>query len=297
MYGSAGAKHCIQASTNNNLYLDTPSGGTLFLNTSTTTSGTATFSNGSAAQGAPYSAIFGKASSTNSGQIALIDGTSNNQYTQLYCRSNVFGVQGNITSIALQKNTSVTGTLNVSGTTTLATTTITSATTTNLNMLNVPLYNGLNFSNINKASMTLAHTAVIPITICAVVGNTASSTVLQTSIVARSSNAIRITVNIPLSNWGTSATNHHMSLARTATGVPFTFGQSLTTTLVAGSYGLHHIMSGIQYDSASFSYIDNLAITVGYTYTYCIVVRQNTIASAGNIGNSNYSEITVEEIY
>ena len=76
--------------------------------------GTITCINGSSVQGAPYSAVFGQSSSTNSGQLALIDGTSNNQYAQLYCRSNVFGVQGNITSIALQKNTSITGSLDVS---------------------------------------------------------------------------------------------------------------------------------------------------------------------------------------
>jgi hypothetical protein len=76
--------------------------------------GTITCSNGSAVQGAPYSAVFGQASSTKSGQIAIIDATSANQYAQIYCRSNVLGIQGNITSIALQKNTSITGTLDVS---------------------------------------------------------------------------------------------------------------------------------------------------------------------------------------
>ena len=41
---------------------------------------------------------------TQSGQMALIDGSSSNQYAQLYCRSNIFGVQGNIiaTSIIAQ---------------------------------------------------------------------------------------------------------------------------------------------------------------------------------------------------
>ena len=48
---------------------------------------------GNNASGVSYSATFGSASSTQSGQIALIDGTSSNQYAQLYCRSNVFGVQ------------------------------------------------------------------------------------------------------------------------------------------------------------------------------------------------------------
>ena len=45
--------------------------------------------------------MFGLASSTQSGQKALIDGTSSNQYAQLSCRSNIFGVQGNITGIQL----------------------------------------------------------------------------------------------------------------------------------------------------------------------------------------------------
>jgi hypothetical protein len=81
--------------------------------------GTITSTNGSSVQGVTYSAIFGQANTTRSGQIAIIDGTSNNQYAQLFCRSNVFGVQGNITSISLQKNTAVTGTFSVSGAITL----------------------------------------------------------------------------------------------------------------------------------------------------------------------------------
>jgi len=57
--------------------------------------------------------MFGFASSTQSGQIALIDGTSNNQYAQLYCRSNIFGVQGNIIGIQLEKATKIATSLNV----------------------------------------------------------------------------------------------------------------------------------------------------------------------------------------
>ena len=70
--------------------------------------GTTSFTNGSSVPVTPYSAVFGQASSTRSGQIVFIDGTSNNQYAQLYCRSTVVGIQGNITSIALTKNTSIT---------------------------------------------------------------------------------------------------------------------------------------------------------------------------------------------
>ena len=75
--------------------------------------GTSSFTNGSNVQGVAYSAVFGQASTTRSGQIVFIDGTSNNQYAQLYCRSNVFGIQGNITSISLQKPTTVTAALSL----------------------------------------------------------------------------------------------------------------------------------------------------------------------------------------
>jgi len=57
--------------------------------------------------------MFGLASSTQSGQKALIDGTSSDQYAQLYCCSNIFGVQGNITGIQLEKATKIATSLNV----------------------------------------------------------------------------------------------------------------------------------------------------------------------------------------
>lgn len=85
--------------------------GVISLNTTisqaTTFTATSYFTNGNNIQGSVYSAIYGQASTTRSGQIALIDGTSNNQYAQLYCRSNNFGVQGNITSISLEKPTKI----------------------------------------------------------------------------------------------------------------------------------------------------------------------------------------------
>ena len=68
---------------------------------------------GNNASGVSYSAMFGSPSSTQSGQIALIDGTSSNQYAQLYCRSNIFGVQGNIIGIQLEKATKIATSLNV----------------------------------------------------------------------------------------------------------------------------------------------------------------------------------------
>ena len=77
---------------------------------------TIVFYKGNNVQGGPYSAVFGTANSTNSGNIAIIDGTSNNQYAQLYCRSNIFGIQGNITTISLEKVTKITtGALSVLG--------------------------------------------------------------------------------------------------------------------------------------------------------------------------------------
>lgn len=70
---------------------------------------------GNNAQGAPYSLWLGQASSTKSAQAVFIDGFSSNQYAQLYCRNNVFGIQGNITSISLEKQINATQGLTVSG--------------------------------------------------------------------------------------------------------------------------------------------------------------------------------------
>ena len=95
----------------------TNSTGVISLNTTIaqaqTFTSTATFTNGSNAQGAPYSAVFGLASSTKSGQIALIDALTYNSYAQLYCRSRNFGVQGNIDTISLEKPTTIVSSLNV----------------------------------------------------------------------------------------------------------------------------------------------------------------------------------------
>ena len=58
-----------------------------------------------------YSAIFGTAS--RSGQIAIMDGLTYNTYAQLYCRSNIFGIQGNVGNIQLDKPTKIATSLNV----------------------------------------------------------------------------------------------------------------------------------------------------------------------------------------
>jgi hypothetical protein len=87
-----------------------------------TCTGTGTFPKGNNAAGVSYSAVFGAANNpASSGQIAIVDGNSNNQYAQVYCRSNTFGVQGNCTAISLWKPTTIGTSLTVKDAT-LATT-------------------------------------------------------------------------------------------------------------------------------------------------------------------------------
>ena len=74
-----------------------------------------TFSFGNNAQGGSYSAIFGNAA--RSGQIVLMDGLTYNTYAQLYCRSNIFGIQGNLGSIQLEKPTKIATSLNITNST------------------------------------------------------------------------------------------------------------------------------------------------------------------------------------
>ena len=67
---------------------------------------------GNNTQGGPnYSAVFGSASL--SGQICIMDGLTANTYAQLYCRSNIFGIQGNVGNIQLEKPTKIATSLNV----------------------------------------------------------------------------------------------------------------------------------------------------------------------------------------
>ena len=75
------------------------------------TTGRSEFLNGNNTQGTNYSAYFGTGNSK-SAQLVLFDGLAVNQYAQLYCRSYVFGIQGNIGSISLEKTTNVTGSVN-----------------------------------------------------------------------------------------------------------------------------------------------------------------------------------------
>ena len=74
-----------------------------------------TFSFGNNAQGGSYSAIFGNAA--RSGQIVLMDGLTYNTYAQLYCRSNIFGIQENLGSIQLEKPTKIATSLNITNST------------------------------------------------------------------------------------------------------------------------------------------------------------------------------------
>ena len=108
-----------------------------------------------------------------------------------------------------------------------------------------------------------------------------------------------MTVNIPLSNWGATVQNKHLSVARYA-GSPWVVGQNTTGDIIGGTsvYGLHHILSGTTYDSVSFTYIDALLITAGMTYYYGVCARANTtaMASAG-IGNNAYADISCEELF
>ena len=154
------------------------------------------------------------------------------------------------------------------------------------------------FYNIQKSSiLVMAHTTTLQFgTDWMPIGNTSTTTPLQVSITAKSSNSyMRITVNVSLSNWGTVATNRHVSVGKATSA--YAWATFYTTALVNGNYGIHHILSGLQYESMHFSYIDTLANTAGTTYYYCLLGRSNTANATGiNLGNSSYAEITVEEL-
>ena len=163
----------------------------------------------------------------------------------------------------------------------------------------VPSFNNNKFNNITKCSIAgMAHTGAIPITNWMPIGHTATTTLLQASIVARGkmSSYFRITVNIPLSNWGTTASNHHLSIIRQTT--PCVWNTVVGIDITNVNYGLRHILSGIQYDSCNMTYIDTQGSISGTSYYYCVLARSNTLAtSASNVGNTNYSDITVEELF
>ena len=46
------------------------------------------------------------------------------------------------------------------------------------------------------------------------------------------------------------------------------------------------------------TYIDTQGSISGTSYYYCVLARSNTVAtSASSLGNTNYSDITVEELF
>ena len=159
---------------------------------------------------------------------------------------------------------------------------------------------GGKFNNINKATLNpCAFTTSIPLTWIAV-QHTATSVYLSNSITMRTTNNIKITVNISLNNWGTAASNHHLGLARATTNSFGSVSYDIITQSGTGSaYGNQHALSGIQYQSCNFTYIDNVSTNVaGSTYWYCVIVRSNSVASvSSNIGNNAYADITLEEMF
>jgi hypothetical protein len=76
-----------------------------------------------------------------------------------------------------------------------------------------------------------------------------------------------------------------------------TYGTTYATESVNATYGIHHILSGIQYESLNVSWIDRTAHTAGTTYYYCVVARSSTASTvAENLGNNAYCEIVLEEL-
>jgi hypothetical protein len=144
----------------------------------------------------------------------------------------------------------------------------------------------------------MAYTASIGLTSWTTIGHSASASLLQTSITirGRQSSRVRVTINLPLSYWGTASSNHHLSIRRSTTAMYYS--TTYATESVGANYGLHHILSGVQYDACNASFIDTSATTFGTTYYYCVVARSNTVATvSANIGNNSYADIAVEELY
>ena len=258
IYGSAGAKHCIQALSNNNLYLDNPSGGNLYIN------------NRYGILNTLYNMGLTSLLSTNmKGTLTLQNSTPTTTIT-------LNGSNGNVNANGITCGDINCGNITASGTISCS---------------------GF-FNNWSKVSYNaFQHTTGIPITIWAILYS--GTNILQTSITARKTgSAIKVTVNIPLSNWGATAQNKHLSIARLA-GSPWVVGQNASGDIIGGTsvYGLHHILSGTTYDSVSFTYIDTFLITAGVTYYYGVCARANStaMASAG-IGNNAYVDIYCEEL-
>ena len=109
--------------------------------------------------------------------------------------------------------------------------------------------------------------------------------------------AVRITVNIPLTYWGVTASNAHLTICRNTSAAAW--GVLQTTPLLGNNYGMyHHLSGGPLYETIQFTWIDTDALTRGSTYYYSLCGRGNTAIITGLIvGNNNYSEITLEELY
>ena len=162
-------------------------------------------------------------------------------------------------------------------------------------------YLSARFNNIVKFSINpMTHSTGLPFvtTNWLPIGHTASSTVLEASITIRSNlSAVRITVNMPLSNWGTTASNKHLTVCRNTTAA--VYGVLQTTALLNNNYGMWHHLSGApQYETIHFTWIDDTSLTQGMTYYYSVSGRGSTaIITPIAMGNNNYNEITLEELY
>ena len=160
---------------------------------------------------------------------------------------------------------------------------------------------GIRFNNIRKSSISpMNHTTSLPFvtTNWLPIGNTATTIVLEANITMRSTySAVRITVNIPLTYWGVTASNAHLTICRNTSAAAW--GVLQTTPLLGNNYGMyHHLSGGPLYETIQFTWIDTDALTRGSTYYYSLCGRGNTAIITGLIiGNNNYSEITLEELY
>ena len=171
--------------------------------------------------------------------------------------------------------------------------------TSTVNILGNLQYNNGRFHNLSKYSHpNFTMTDPIPLTWVPAYNGTVW---LQNAITTRGANPIRITVNMLLSYWGSASSNHHISLGRQtnistwATGYPPY--DILVQSGIGSAYGIHHLMAGVAYESVNFTYIDFSVPTQG-TFNYCVYLRSNSLATVNeNIGNGQYCEIVLEELF
>jgi hypothetical protein len=149
--------------------------------------------------------------SISAGLTSLNDGV-----IRLYSNTGAINVAGSIIqqnagNLYKDNTTSTTKKINIGTIGTSQTTNI-----KNANITNAISYSGGKFHNWSKVSINaFAHTTGIPITIWAILYS--GTKILQTSITARKTgSAIKVTVNIPLSNWGATVQNKQLSVARSA---------------------------------------------------------------------------------